>query len=125
MGLRTSYTTAIERNIVWQGDFATEPYEAPWASEAIFFIRTLTDSPGGSARVPVGRVVTGHELIQVAAAERVLLEGEVLVGAQVVDPQRLGPGPPSPPRRALRSQDRRRRERAASVHRAAGDVTCR
>lgn len=53
MGLRTSYTTAIERNIVWQGDFATEPYEAPWASEAIFFIRTLTDSPGGSARVQI------------------------------------------------------------------------
>ena len=26
---------------LWQGDFATEPYEAAWASEAIFFVRAL------------------------------------------------------------------------------------
>ncbi len=40
----------------------------------------------------VGGVVAGHELSQVVAAERVGLEGEILVGAQVVDPQVFGPG---------------------------------
>jgi hypothetical protein len=51
MGVRTSHTAVIERNAVWQGEFATDPYEAAWAGEAIFFIRALADGPGGTARV--------------------------------------------------------------------------
>ena len=47
MALRRSYTAVVERNALWQGDFATEPYEAAWASEAIFFVRAL----GGFARL--------------------------------------------------------------------------
>ena len=39
--MRQSQTAIIERNIAWQGAFETEPYEAAWASEAIFFVRTL------------------------------------------------------------------------------------
>jgi len=39
--IRQSYTAVIERNVTWQGEFATEPYEAAWASEAIFFLRAL------------------------------------------------------------------------------------
>ncbi len=39
--LRRSYTAVIDRNATWSGSFATEPYEASWASEAIFFIRSL------------------------------------------------------------------------------------
>ena len=48
--MRQSHTAVIERNITWQGPFETEPYEAAWASEAIFFVRTLRASPtlGGS-----------------------------------------------------------------------------
>ena len=38
----------------------------------------------------VGRVVAVDKLFQVLTAQRVLLEGEVLVGAQVVDPQGFG-----------------------------------
>ena len=41
MALRRSFTAVVERNVRWQGDFATEPYEAAWASEAIFFVRAL------------------------------------------------------------------------------------
>jgi hypothetical protein len=37
-------------------------------------------------------VVAGYEIIQVLAAQRVGLQREVLVGAEVVDPQLLGPG---------------------------------
>ena len=55
MALRRSYTAVVERNALWQGDFASEPYEAAWASEAIFFVRALADAVGtsGKARVQI------------------------------------------------------------------------
>lgn len=37
--MRHSHTAVIERNVWWSGAFSTEPYEAAWASEAIFFVR--------------------------------------------------------------------------------------
>ena len=39
--IRQSYTAVIERNQELSGQFASEPYECGWASEAIFFIRKL------------------------------------------------------------------------------------
>lgn len=39
--MKQSHTTLLERNTEWQGAFETEPYEAGWASEAIFFVRVL------------------------------------------------------------------------------------
>lgn len=39
--MRESHTAVIERNVTWQGAFATEPYEVAWAGEAIFFVRVL------------------------------------------------------------------------------------
>ncbi|MCY4020005.1 MAG: hypothetical protein OXG39_11410 [Chloroflexi bacterium] len=56
MALRRSYTATVERNVIWKGEFASEPYEAAWASEAIFFIRALDASPdfeGGLATVQI------------------------------------------------------------------------
>ncbi len=44
MSLRRTYTAVVERNIQWEKEFTTEPYEVAWASEAIFFIRAL-DKP--------------------------------------------------------------------------------
>ena len=38
---RRSHTTVIERDRVWDGGFETEPCEAGWAGEALFFVRTL------------------------------------------------------------------------------------
>ncbi len=49
MAVRRSYTAIVERNVLWQGDFASEPYEAAWASEAIFFVRALEVHPSGKA----------------------------------------------------------------------------
>ncbi|MGA1196312.1 MAG: hypothetical protein ACO36I_07420 [Candidatus Latescibacterota bacterium] len=40
--MRQSHTSIIERNITWADAFETEPYEVAWASEAIFFVRTLS-----------------------------------------------------------------------------------
>ena len=42
--------------------------------------------------MPVRRVIAFHELVKVFALERVGLEGEMLVGAEIVDPELLGPG---------------------------------
>jgi hypothetical protein len=39
--MRQSFTAVIERNVTWQGEFAVEPYEAAWATEAIYFVRVL------------------------------------------------------------------------------------
>jgi len=44
--LRESSTIVLSRNETWRGDSATEPVEAGWASEAVFFVRAL--------RTPVG-----------------------------------------------------------------------
>jgi hypothetical protein len=39
--VRKSYTAVVERAHPWREDFVTEPYEAGWASEALFFVRLL------------------------------------------------------------------------------------
>ena len=55
MAVRRSYTATVERNVRWQGEFASEPYEAAWASEAIFFVRALDVSQefAGTAHVQI------------------------------------------------------------------------
>lgn len=44
--MKHSQTAVIERGEDFDGAFATEPYEAPWANEARFFVQRLD---GGSA----------------------------------------------------------------------------
>ena len=53
--MRQSHTSAVELGTTWEGDFATEPHECAWASEALFFVRLLEgDVPAGaSARVQI------------------------------------------------------------------------
>jgi hypothetical protein len=54
--MRQSFTAVVERNVTWQGEFAVEPYEAAWATEAIYFVRVLnaTNMPAGAtARVQI------------------------------------------------------------------------
>ncbi len=54
--MRQSFTAVVERNVEWRGDFAVEPYEAAWATEAIYFVRALAvaDLPVGvMARVQI------------------------------------------------------------------------
>ena len=40
-GSTASVTATVTRNELWEGEAATEPYEASWATEAIFFVRSL------------------------------------------------------------------------------------
>ena len=54
--MRESQTIVLERNVEWREAFATEPCEVAWASEAIFFVRTLEVTgvrPGNVARVQI------------------------------------------------------------------------
>ncbi len=54
--LRESYTAIVERSQGLSHQFATEPYECGWASEAIFFVRTLEtegDIAGAILRVQI------------------------------------------------------------------------
>ncbi len=46
--IKRSFSAVVERNTEWRGEFASEPYEAGWASEAIFFIRALDGSGNGA-----------------------------------------------------------------------------
>ena len=47
--LRNAYTAVIARGELWQGSVQTEPYEAAWASEAVFFVRVLEATGRGKA----------------------------------------------------------------------------
>ncbi len=54
--MRQSFTAVVERNVEWRADFAVEPYEAAWASEAVYFVRALAaaEMPAGvAARVQI------------------------------------------------------------------------
>lgn len=56
--VRQSYTAVVERDRTFCGKFATEPYECGWASEAIFFVRSLS----------VGQQLAGLEMnVQISA----------------------------------------------------------
>ena len=46
--LPENITAVIARNERWTGDAASEPYEAGWAREAVFFIRALKQPVGTS-----------------------------------------------------------------------------
>ena len=48
-----SQAAVIARNETWSGRVATEPHEAGWAREAIFFIRALHDAAGAPATAQV------------------------------------------------------------------------
>jgi hypothetical protein len=50
--MRRSYTAVVARNEPLSGDWATEPYEAGWATEALFFVRLLVDGAPPAAPPP-------------------------------------------------------------------------
>lgn len=39
--MRESAHVVVERNTIWEGEAASEPYEVGWATEAIFFLQVL------------------------------------------------------------------------------------
>lgn len=51
--MRNAYTAVIARGELWQGSVQTEPYEAAWASEAVFFVHVLEATGSGKATAKV------------------------------------------------------------------------
>jgi hypothetical protein len=51
--IRNFYNAVVERNVLWIGNFVTEPYECGWSQEALFFITSLKGSSGGKAQVQI------------------------------------------------------------------------
>ena len=49
--LRRSFTAVLEKNSVFDADFATEPYEAGWATEARWFVNVLEIRGGARLRM--------------------------------------------------------------------------
>lgn len=54
--MRNTYTAVIARGDLWQDTVHTEPYEAAWAGEAIFFVRVLEVVSGTQAATAVAKV---------------------------------------------------------------------
>ncbi|MEX2375038.1 MAG: hypothetical protein WD942_05555 [Dehalococcoidia bacterium] len=53
--INESISAVVERNVVWTGVSATEPYEVGWAREAVIFVRALKGARGSlpKARVEI------------------------------------------------------------------------
>jgi hypothetical protein len=51
--MRQFFMTVVQRRDEFEGEFATEPFEAAWASEAIFFVRTEEIDEGSTIRARV------------------------------------------------------------------------
>lgn len=44
--IRNAYTAVLARGETWEGMVHTEPYEAAWAAEAVFFVRVIQVKAG-------------------------------------------------------------------------------
>jgi hypothetical protein len=51
--MRNTYTAVLARGELWEGSVQTEPYEAAWAGEAIFFVRVMEATGSGQALAKV------------------------------------------------------------------------
>jgi len=74
--MRNTYTAVIARGELWQDSVQTEPYEAAWAGEAIFFVHVMEATGDGTAvaRVQISPdglhwVDDGSELVIEARAD--------------------------------------------------------
>ena len=77
--LPESTTTVLARGETWHGAFASEPYEAGWAREAVIFVRLLKlEGDPGSAEFSVDISADGMHWAEEGARIRIPAElGEV------------------------------------------------
>ena len=83
--LRNAYTAVLARGDVWAGEVHTEPYEAAWAAEAVFFVHVM-EVTQGSAGHAVARVQIspdGLRWVDEGAQMRIEARRDVLSFARV------------------------------------------
>ncbi len=88
--MRNAYTAVIARGDWWEESVQTEPYEAAWAAEALFFVRVMqTDDsvvPGAaSALARVQLSPDGMHWVDEGSVLRIPARAGALVFARVRD----------------------------------------
>ena len=75
--MRESHTAVLAAGQYWRGKVSTEPYEAAWAREAIFFLRALKVSGNLRERLhtPGSRPSPEHELRKIRARVQISADG--------------------------------------------------
>ncbi|MGA1315821.1 MAG: hypothetical protein ACO3YN_02695 [Rubrivivax sp.] len=85
--MRNTLTAVLVRGEWLQGDFDTEPYEAAWAAEALFFVRLMgvrgTASAGTLVECKVQLSPDGIRWVDEGTVLRVDAQPEALVYARV------------------------------------------
>lgn len=77
--MRRSYTAVLERGEPLAGEWATEPYEAGWASEALFFVRLLEAPPTAAITARVQLSPDGMRWVDEGTALPALHDGLTFV----------------------------------------------
>lgn len=86
---RNAYTAVIARGEWWEGQWQSEPYEAAWAAEAIFFVRVLkvrgAAAPGAQARARVQLSPDGMHWVDEGSVLQLPAHDGALVFARVAN----------------------------------------
>ena len=85
--IRNAYTAVIARGDLWEAEVFTEPYEAAWAAEAVFFVRVLEVTCGAGV-VAVARVQIspdGIRWVDEGAAMDIAARAESIAFARVTN----------------------------------------
>ena len=85
--IRNAYTAVIARGDLWEAEVSTEPYEAAWAAEAVFFVRVLEVTCGAGV-VAVARVQIspdGIRWVDEGAAMDIAARAESIAFARVTN----------------------------------------
>lgn len=78
--MRQFFMTVVQRRDDFEGEFATEPFEAAWASEAIFFVRAEELAAGSTVDARVQLSADGLRWIDEGSAlERISEPGDSFV----------------------------------------------
>ena len=81
--MRNAYTAVIARGEIWKDSVQTEPYEAAWAGEAVFFVRVLEASGVGSAVAQVQISPDGLHWVDEGAQMQIAAQADTLSFARV------------------------------------------
>ena len=85
--IRNAYTAVIARGDLWEAEVFTEPYEAAWAAEAVFFVHVLEVTCGAGA-VAVAQVQIspdGIRWVDEGAVLEIAARAEALAVARVTN----------------------------------------
>ncbi|MCY7308577.1 MAG: hypothetical protein LH632_21070 [Rhodoferax sp.] len=85
--IRNAYTAVLARGDIWEGVVCTEPYEAAWAAEAVFFVHVMevTQGAGGVALAQVQISPDGLRWVNEGASMDIQAQKDALCFARVAN----------------------------------------